>query len=114
MQKTATITITLDLEDAIALADMGRAIGLRSDELTFELVKDYLRSNKKLREESSTQPRKTLRETVNDLTVKIEEIRTQAAADRQQAAIDRQAWQAETRRIWEYLEGRDGGTSTPG
>jgi hypothetical protein len=42
MQKTATITITLDLEDAIALADMGRAIGLRSDELTFELVKDYL------------------------------------------------------------------------
>jgi|GEM_PF-857135 uncharacterized coiled-coil protein SlyX len=27
----------------------------------------------------------------------------QAAQDRQQAAIDRQAWQAETQRIWEYL-----------
>jgi len=36
-------------------------------------------------------------------TRNINALAEQAAADRQQAAIDRQAWQAEIRRIWEYL-----------
>jgi|GEM_PF-1435758 len=61
----------------------------------------------------SERDRQLLRDVVNNLTVSIEEIQTQAASDRQQAAIDRQAWQAETRRIWEYLQGRNGGNNNP-
>ncbi len=35
----------------------------------------------------------------------------EAAQDRQQVAIDRQVWQTEIRRIWEHLQGRNGGSS---
>jgi len=52
------------------------------------------------------------RQAIRQLSLDAERDRQEAAADRQQAAIDRQAWQAETRRIWEYLQNRNGG-STP-
>jgi hypothetical protein len=43
----------------------------------------------------------------------LEEVQEQAAADRQQAAIDRQAFQQEIRHVWEYLMGqqRNGGSA---
>lgn len=39
--------------------------------------------------------------------------RALVAQDRQQAAIDRQTWQSEIQRIWEYLRDRNGGSGTP-
>jgi len=55
----------------------------------------------------------SLRDIVMHFVQLSERDREQSAADRQQAAIDRQAWQAETRRIWEYLQGRNGGNNNP-
>ncbi len=43
----------------------------------------------------------------------IERLSTEAAQDRQLAAIDRQTFQTEIRRIWEYLRDRNGGNSPP-
>ncbi len=40
---------------------------------------------------------------INALTANVNNLAEQAAQDRQQAAIDRQTWQAEIRTIWEYL-----------
>jgi len=39
--------------------------------------------------------------------------RASVAQDRQQAAIDRQAFQNEIQRIWEYLRDRNGGSRPP-
>ena len=45
---------------------------------------------------------------VNRSTQNIDNLTAQAAEDRQQAAVDRQAWQAEIQRIWQYLERQTG------
>ena len=45
---------------------------------------------------------------VNRSTQNIDNLTAQTAEDRQQAAIDRQAWQAEIQRIWQYLERQTG------
>jgi len=46
---------------------------------------------------------------IDALTANVNNLAEQAAADRQQAAIDRQAWQAEINRIWQYLIGQQPG-----
>ncbi len=43
---------------------------------------------------------------VNRSSQNIDNLTAQAAEDRQQAAIDRQAWQAEIERIWQHLQKR--------
>ncbi|GAB1544795.1 hypothetical protein NUACC21_74710 [Scytonema sp. NUACC21] len=43
----------------------------------------------------------------------IEALTAEAAQDRQLAAIDRQTFQTEIRRIWEYLRDRNGDSSPP-
>jgi ferritin len=43
----------------------------------------------------------------------LERLTAEAAQDRQQAAIDRQEFRTEIRRIWEYLRDRNGGSSPP-
>ena len=45
---------------------------------------------------------------VNRSTQNIDNLTAQAAEDRQQAAIDRQTWQSEIQRIWQYLERQTG------
>ena len=40
---------------------------------------------------------------IDALTANINNLAEQSAADRQQAAIDRQSWQTEIQRIWQYL-----------
>ncbi|MBR8834805.1 MAG: hypothetical protein DSM106950_12395 [Stigonema ocellatum SAG 48.90 = DSM 106950] len=53
-----------------------------------------------------------LTENLNNLSEQtnrnINNLAEQAAQDRQQAAIDRQAWQTEINRIWQYLERQTG------
>ncbi len=56
-----------------------------------------------------------LNNTVDNLTIavnrssqNIDSLTAQAAEDRQQAAIDRQTWQSEIQRIWQYLERQTG------
>jgi hypothetical protein len=52
-------------------------------------------------------------EDIERLNERFDQFIEQAAADRQQAVIDRQQFQAEIRRIWEYLyllQGRNGST----
>lgn len=46
-------------------------------------------------------------------TRNINNLAEQAAQDRQQAAIERQEFRTEIRRIWEYLRDRNGGSSPP-
>jgi len=43
------------------------------------------------------------KEKITTLTERFDRFMEEAAADRQQAALDRTAWSAEIRRIWEYL-----------
>ncbi len=51
---------------------------------------------------------------IDALTANVNNLAEQAAADRQQAAIDRQAWQAEINRIWQYLIGQQPGNGRSG
>lgn len=50
---------------------------------------------------------------VDRSTTNIEALTTQAAEDRQLAAIDRQEFRQDIRQIWEYLRDRNGGSSPP-
>ncbi|MUG99347.1 hypothetical protein F7734_46505 [Scytonema sp. UIC 10036] len=50
---------------------------------------------------------------INNLTNRMDRLAAEAAADRQQAAIDRQEFRTEIRRIWEYLRDRNGSSSPP-
>ncbi|GAB1540156.1 hypothetical protein NUACC21_28250 [Scytonema sp. NUACC21] len=47
------------------------------------------------------------------LTTTTERLAAEAAEDRQQAAIDRQSFQTEIQRIWEYLLRQGGNGSNP-
>ncbi|MEC4814274.1 MAG: hypothetical protein SAK29_13515 [Scytonema sp. PMC 1069.18] len=57
--------------------------------------------------------RQTFHERMDALASEAAQDRAQAAQDRQLAAIDRQEFRTEIRRIWEYLRDRNGGSSPP-
>ena len=50
---------------------------------------------------------------IAQLTATTERLVAEAAQDRSSAAIDRQEFRTEVKRIWEYLRDRNGGSSQP-
>jgi uncharacterized protein YoxC len=50
---------------------------------------------------------------IQQLTENVNAVNQRVDSLAQQAAIDRQSFQAEIRQIWQYLRDRNGGSSTP-
>ncbi len=110
------INIRLDDLDT-RLADLGDELDLIST------IQQGVRRETRFNSQSLARLERTVRElgsiaqlqqvAIRQLSLDAERDRQEAASDRQQAAIALQAWQAETRRIWEYLRDRNGESSTP-